>query len=381
MDLNQVLDRIAALAVKVLAADAAAVYWLEESGERLTVAAGYGLPDGFRSRPAFLGEESPLDRTALATGQVVAVEDAASDPRGSSLLPGFVAALCAPLGSPEQPLGTLHVYSRHRRRFHPEEIERLKAAADLGTVALEAVRGLADLERVEASKSQFIRVATHELRSPITVAQSLVRNVLKGYAGPLTDLQREVFARVSGRLDFLESLVNDLLDLAASKAPELTEAEGAVAVNSSVGRAILLLAPRAEEKGVALTALPSCEELAVWATEEGMDRIFVNLVGNAVKYTPSGGRVTISMGRDDGQVWVRVADTGIGIPEEALPHLFEEFYRAPNARAFNAVGTGLGLAIVKELVERYGGHIEVESTLGQGTTFTVTFPVWQDGAP
>ena len=116
--------------------------------------------------------------------------------------------------------------------------------------------------------------------------------------------------------------------------------------------------------------------MVVWATEDGLDRILVNLVGNAVKYTPTGGQVTIEACIFDHEISVTITDTGIGIPADALPHLFEEFYRAPNVRAANIIGTGLGLAIVKRLVERYSGRIEVESTVGQGTTFTLTFPAY-----
>jgi signal transduction histidine kinase len=94
-----------------------------------------------------------------------------------------------------------------------------------------------------------------------------------------------------------------------------------------------------------------------------------------VKYTLPGGAVTVLVQQVYGQAQVEVADTGIGIPEEALPHLFEEFYRAPNAKKLDEVGTGLGLAIVKDLVERYGGRIQVQSVINQGTTFTVTFPL------
>jgi signal transduction histidine kinase len=340
---------------------------LEEAGDRFAVAAAYGAEDQVSA--------SPVDREALEQWEPVIVEDARTDPRGVDLPAGFCAALCIPLGTAEQPLGTLHVYGAQPGQFGPRHAERLQALADVGAVAIRMGREVAELERIEASMSSFIHVATHELRSPVTVAQSLVQAVLKGYAGPLTERQQDVFARVSGRLDTLECLVNDLLDLAASKAPELAEEEGAVAVNSSVGRAVLLLQPRAEEKGVALALHPCCEELAVWATEEGLDRIFVNLVGNAVKYTPPGGSVSASLGRERDQIWVKVVDSGIGIPKEAMPKLFEEFYRAPNARDFG-VGTGLGLAIVKELVDRYGGRIEVESTVGEGSTFTVILPVY-----
>jgi two-component system phosphate regulon sensor histidine kinase PhoR len=250
---------------------------------------------------------------------------------------------------------------------------------DLGSEAIAISRVCAKLEEREASRGRFIRIATHELRSPITVAQSLVRNVVKGYAGELTEEQRDLFSRISRRLDLLESMVNDLLDLAAGRSPELAEERQPVAINASVGRAVLLIQPRAEEKGVDLSLEPCCEELVVLGTEEGLDRIFVNLVENAVKYTPSGGSVDVSLSRAGDMVQVQVADTGIGIPPEAMDHLFDEFYRAPNAKKTEAVGTGLGLTIVKELVDQYGGRIEVESEVGEGATFKVILPAQRIG--
>jgi len=361
MNLGQVLHRLAAAATKALEADAAAVLLPDAAGDRLTVAAAYGCD---------------MTGTQPATSLPLIVEDARADPHGILFPPGHLSAVCVSITTEQKPLGMLCVYATRPHRFTAADAERIQAVADLGGVAIDAMRTLADLEQIETAKSRFVQIATHELRSPVSVAQSLVRTVLKGYAGPLTEQQHEIFARVAGRLDFLESLINDLLDLAASKALELAEEESPVALNASVGRAALLLQPRAEEKGVSLTVHPCREELAVWATEDGLDRIFTNLISNAVKYTPAGGGVTVSLGRSAGQAWVKVADTGIGIPEEAWPHLFEEFYRAPNARQF-AIGTGLGLSIVKSLVERYRGRIEVESTVGKGTTFTVTFPLWR----
>jgi len=380
MELEQVLARLAEGARRALQADAAAVRLLDlafDKGEeraRLTIAAVSGLPAALLRREPIAIAHSPLDEEALA-GRPVVIADADADPRAVDVPRGHRSALCIPLTHEGEPIGTLHVYCTAPRRFGEEHAARLTSLAELGAAAVVATRALEALETLEASKAHFIRVATHELRSPVTVAQSLVRTVLKGYAGRLTDQQAEIFARISRRLDFLESLVNDLLDLAASKAPELGETCGAVVVNASVGRAVLLLQPRAEEKGVTLTHRVCCEELVVWGSEEGLDRIFVNLVGNAVKYTPSGGSVTVSLRREGDEILVEVADTGIGIPEEALPHLFEEFYRAPNAKALDEVGTGLGLTIVRDLVDRFGGRIEVRSRVGQGTTFTVTFPL------
>jgi signal transduction histidine kinase len=353
------LHRLARAAVEVLPAQAAAILLPAETGEGWDVAAWHGaFPEEVQPHAPPLSV--PVTEPFLVT---------AADARRDVLLPGFTSAMGVPLDD-----GALLVYSTQTAYFDADALARLGALVDLGQAALQATRALAGQEQVEAGKAYFIRVATHELRSPVAVAQSLVRTVLKGYAGPLAEQQADIFARVANRLDFLEHLINDLLDLAASKAPGLERAEEPVALNACVGRAVLLLMPRAEEKDVNLVHQPCCEQLVVWATEEGLDRIFTNLVSNAVKYTPPGGRVTVSMGHAEGEVRACVADSGIGIPAEALPQLFEEFYRAPNARDF-AVGTGLGLAIVKDLVERYAGRVEVESRVGEGTTFTVFFPV------
>jgi signal transduction histidine kinase len=113
----------------------------------------------------------------------------------------------------------------------------------------------------------------------------------------------------------------------------------------------------------------------VAAHAEELDRALTNLVSNAVKYTPEGGRVEIGLKTISGRAHLTVSDSGIGIPEEALPHLFEEFYRAPNAKAKVKQGTGLGLVITKDIINRYDGTIRVKSTEGKGTTFTVVLPL------
>ena len=374
MELNQVLARLAEGARQSLQADAAAVRLLGQEGAHLTVAAASGLPAAFQQGPTAV-EHNPLVREALS-GRSLVVADAHTDRRAVGVPGDYRSILCIPLVYEGASLGTLHVYAAAPQRFHKEDAALLSPLVDLAVTAVAAIRDAEALETQEASKAHFIHVATHELRSPVAVAQSLVRGVLKGYAGEMSDRQAEIFGRISGRLDFLESLVNDLLDLAAGKAADPADEE-AVVLNSSVGRAVLSLQPRAEEKGVALVHQVCCEELVIWGTEEGLDRIFANLVGNGIKYTPAGGSVTVAMQRLGDGIEVRVIDDGIGIPEEALPHLFQEFYRAPNAKASDEVGTGLGLAIVKDLVDQYHGCIEVESREGQGSTFTVTFPLFR----
>ncbi len=372
MELSHVLAYLAESAAISARAEAAAVFLLDDNGAHLNVAAVHKLPVEWLDRAPQEIESCVLDREAL-TGHAVVAADAQRDPR--LVMPGqdFHAELCMPLIHEGDPLGTLHLYATEPDRFCEDDAAALKPLADLGAAAIAATRAWAELQAREVDQAQFVRLTTHELRSPVTVSQSLVRSVLKGYAGELTAKQEEMFSRVSRRLDLLESLINDLLDLASSKVSK-SETEGPVVINASVARVMLLLQPRAEDKGLKITFMSCHDQLIVRGTDEGLDRIFVNLLGNAIKYTPSGGVIAISVQQADGQAQVQVSDTGIGVPEESLPHLFEEFYRAPNAKRVE-VGTGLGLAIVKDLVDRYGGRIQVKSTVGLGTTFTVTLPL------
>jgi signal transduction histidine kinase len=363
--MRKAFDSLLAAALAVGEAAAGAI-WLFDgppgAPSHLSLAASRGLPP---AAPLPLAERA-LDQQALAEGiaQAVYLEDP---------LP---ARLCVRLGTVQAPLGMLSLYAVSPTAFGARCILQVLAVTDLGAAFLEAARKAADLERTEADQIGFIHITTHELRSPLAVSQTLVRNVLKGYTGAVTEKQHYVFGRISAQLDHLESLVNDLLDLAATRARDVVP-EGPVALNGPVGRAVLLFQPRADEKGVALEYHACRDEIVIRATEDGLDRILVNLVGNAVKYTPSGGQVLVGLCLTDDEVFVTVADTGIGIPPEALPHLFDEFYRAPNARAANITGTGLGLAIVKQLVERYQGRVTVESAAGVGTTFTVIFPAYR----
>ncbi len=183
--------------------------------------------------------------------------------------------------------------------------------------------------------------------------------------------------RAVRRTEFLQTLIDDLLDLAAGKTGlRMTTATEPVELQALVRGIAERYHVPAEEKQIDLQLhIASDDPLIVIANQEELDRAVTNLVSNAVKYTPAGGSVTLSLSRSGGAATLTVTDTGIGIPEDALPHLFEEFYRAPNAKAQVKQGTGLGLVIAKDILNRYGGTIGVSSTLNQGTTFSVVLPV------
>jgi signal transduction histidine kinase len=226
-------------------------------------------------------------------------------------------------------------------------------------------------------KSKFILTVTHELRSPVGVIRSLLRTLVAGYTGAIPDSQKDIVKRVLQRSDFLQTLIDDLLDLAAGKNEmRLKEEREPVRLDEILRLVVERHETEASEKQLVLEyRLLAAYPVTIIATAEGIDRIFNNLVSNAVKYTPGGGSVSVTLDKKSGAARVEVADTGIGIPEDSLSHMYEEFYRAPNAKAQVKQGTGLGLSITKELVLRYGGQITVQSTVGEGTSFVVTLPL------
>jgi two-component system, sensor histidine kinase and response regulator len=232
-----------------------------------------------------------------------------------------------------------------------------------------------ELQRLEQYKSDFMTTVAHELRSPVAGAQSLLRTLMRGLAGGLTEQQKEILSRIDLRMSGLLALVNDLLDLAASKTFEEHRPTEPVQLFPVVRQVADYFSIEADQKGVMLVVDLPAEEIQVLGTEDGMQKIFTNLVGNAIKYTPQGGKVSIGARNCGETVEILIADTGIGIPQKDMGRLFEEFFRASNARRAGIVGTGLGLSIVKQFVDQFGGSIEASSTEGGGTQFKVSLPI------
>jgi two-component system, sensor histidine kinase and response regulator len=248
------------------------------------------------------------------------------------------------------------------------ETRRLQA---IEAEAKEREQAQAEAERLLQFKSVFAYTVAHELRAPVAAAQSLLRVLLRGLAGELNEEQQELLGRLSSRLDSLLALVNDLLHLAASKTVQEETPLQALCVTDTLEAVLRRLAPEAAEKELELTLEAPEEAVLATATEEGLERIFANIIGNAIKYTPERGKVAVTVAQKEAEAAVAIADSGIGIPETALAQLGEEFFRAPNAKRTGVSGTGLGLSIVRQHLEHCGGEMEIESEEGVGTTVTV----------
>jgi two-component system NtrC family sensor kinase len=234
------------------------------------------------------------------------------------------------------------------------------------------LRDITLLKHLDKMKSDFVSTVSHDLKNPISVIEGTAELISWNATDPA--LQRRV-QRIRDEARYMAELVSDLLDLGKIEAglgppKERIDAAGLVA------DAVRKIAPSAEAKGVAME-----HDLApgawVSAAPARLTQVVLNLVGNAVKYTPSGGRVTVSVACRDGAapaVLIRVADTGIGIPARHLSRVFDKFYRVQDPAAQDVPGTGLGLAIAKSIVDGHDGRILVESAEGAGSVFTVELP-------
>ncbi len=384
LSLPEVMERLAQSAAEALDMPSASIRLLDESGEQLAMTGSYGLSRDYVEKGPVDLARSPLDEEALR-GQPVIIDEAGQDNRlqypQEIEAEGIRSIVVVPIIGRGRRLGVLRVYSGEPHRFSSTDADFVMAIAQQGATALENALAHEELQKAHQARGQFVRIVTHELRAPVGGAQSLLRTLLRGLAGDLNERQQDMLERMGRRLDALMDLINDLLGLAASKTPELEEAATRLPLQPVIRQVVDRWSDQAHEKGIDLRADLPGEALPVIASEEGLARVFDNLVGNAVKYTPPGGCVTVSVVERPTGAVVSVADTGVGIPEEDLSSLFQEFYRASNARRSEIPGTGLGLSIAKQLVERYGGSIGVQSAEGEGTTFKVTLPIAGPGEP
>jgi histidine kinase len=243
---------------------------------------------------------------------------------------------------------------------------------ELDRLALSFNQMAAQLEQTEAMRRDLIGNVAHELRTPLTSIKGYMEGLIDG----VLPAEAATFQQVYREADRLQQLVRDLQELSRVEAgafdPELEP--------TPVGRLVEGVADRLgrqfEEKGVALDTDVSADLPPVRADEDRIGQVLLNLVGNALQYTPPGGRVGIRARREGDAVRVAVTDTGIGIPPEHLPHVFERFYRVDKSRSRAGGGSGVGLTIARHLVEAHGGEIEAASDgPGRGSTFTFTLPV------
>jgi len=231
------------------------------------------------------------------------------------------------------------------------------------------------LELLDKSRSQFVSNASHELKTPLSTMKILIETIL--YQDPIDPgMTKEFLSDVNKEIDRLNRIVSDLLTLVNIDSGGMHLNNTDMDIRDLLLEQVKRLAPLARENGIELDCSAK-EALEVTGDVVKLQQVIYNVIDNAIKYTPRGGEVHASLARAGKRAIIRVSDTGIGIPADDLPHIFDRFYRVDKARSRATGGTGLGLSIVKQIVQLHGGSIIATSEEGSGTTFIIEFPLAQ----
>ncbi|MGI5836898.1 MAG: sensor histidine kinase [Chloroflexota bacterium] len=259
-------------------------------------------------------------------------------------------------------------------RLREREKETIELTEKLGLKAKEleeAYNHLAELERI---KSEHLGKVSFEIKPPLATIQTSLKIVLDSLVGEKPAVRKDMIQRAEGQTQRLLNFASDLLVLSRAREARLFTERKPIDLLEIVQKVVTHYKPQAEAKSITLSVQFLEQPPCLYADPEALEQVVMNLVGNAVVYTLEGGRVDVKVDELGNAARLVVKDTGIGIAAADLPKVYNEFYRAENARRFNEEGTGLGLSIVRGIVETLGGEIEVESQVGQGTTFTVLLP-------
>jgi heavy metal sensor kinase len=273
-------------------------------------------------------------------------------------------------------LSPIDKLTRLARRISAEDLgQRLNLRLpddEVGRLAQTFDEMIARLDDSFRRQRQFTADASHEIRTPLTIMKGQIDVALQKERQP--EAYRQVLHAVNEEVDHLIRLAGSLLTLARADAGQIPLAFESLSLADIVAGAMEQVAPIASQRGVDLH-LAASPTVILQADEDLMLQLLLNLLDNAIKYTPAGGQITVGWSPDRSQVELWVRDTGVGISEEHLPHIFDRFYRVDKARSRAEGGAGLGLAISRWIAEAHGGSISVESAPGKGSTFTVRMPI------
>jgi len=382
---RDVMANICHAASQAMEQEVSAAAIVVKQGDRLVVCGHWGFSQGEPIR-----EDWSFDRSfaclVVARGQTAYLADISRRPDLEILQPPsgppFRSILASPLRVEGHIIGAVEVYSQERREWTDEDFRVIEWLAAQSALVLESLHLQQELElrrrdAEEASirKTRFLAAVSHDVRTPANAINLMAELIARASRDPsmasqLPQLASDLHANARS----LVALVSDVLDLARFDSGRLDLQESSFAVCAMVQAEVRQLMPLANAKGLRLVAEPPPQPIWLRADRMKLVRVVGNLIGNAIKFTETGGVRAQCLRLPDGSAEIRVIDTGIGISAEHLTNIFDEFYQLRNPERDRSKGTGLGLAICKRLLDATGCRITVQSVAGQGSTFTLSIP-------
>jgi len=385
LDLNEVLENIVSIIKRVLACRGCCIFLVDQETQELSIRAASGLSDKWRDE-ARLKVGEGISGQVAATGRPIYIPDTHSYPGFIFFDPTVRSLLAVPMTTKDRVIGTLNIDDTRVDAFTDDDGRLLSIAAAQAAVAIENAqlykglkeraekleRAYNELKELDRLKSEFVQNVSHELRTPLTFVKAYVELLLDGTLGELNQRQRESLEIVAERTNTLTRLVRDIIALQQIERESLHLS--LVNLGEIAQMALLGAEVTARQAGIVLKAdIPSDLPL-VPGDRDRLNQVFDNLLGNAIKFSPDGGEVTIRVWDAGDVVEASISDNGIGIPADELEKIFERFYQVDGSTTRRFGGTGLGLAIVKRIVEAHGGRVWAESEQGRGSTFFFTLP-------
>jgi len=389
LDLGTVLSTIVARARQLSGVESGSIYEYDEVRQEFLLHSADGVPDdlldALRKTPMRPGEGA-LGRMAI-TGQPVEIRDVVDErvyqSRVRDLLVkhGLHSMLVVPLLREDHLLGGLVINRKAPGAFDPQVVELLKTFAAQSAIAIENARLFREieiksreLETASRHKSEFLANMSHELRTPLNAIIGFSDVLSERLFGELNTKQAEYVTDIAESGRHLLALINDILDLSKIEAGRMELDVGDVDIPRTIVQTLSLVRERAERRGVALTSTVAGGVGIVHADERKVKQVLLNLLSNALKFTPEGGHIDVRAAAFDDCIEISVTDTGVGIAPEDQEAVFEEF-RQVGTSAARAEGTGLGLAISRKFIELHGGRLSLQSVPGKGSTFTFSLPL------